>query len=87
MRTRQWVPGLNNSQRIRAIVNGVGFITTVKDALNGPFSTQTNAMYSALIGLANAKKNDTLACGYGRTIKVYDNKMQSVSFEIQVNLI
>ena len=86
MRTKQWISGLNNNQRIRAIVNGVGFITTVKDALSGPFNTQTNAMHSALMGLSYAKQQDN-ATGIGRRFKVYDHKMQHIEYDIQVDLI
>ena len=86
MRTKQWITGLNNSQRIRVIVNNVGFITTVKDALSGPFNTQTNAMHSALMSLSHAKQQDN-ASGISRTFKVYDNKMRSVEFDIQIDLI
>ena len=86
MRTKQWISGLNNNQRIRAIVNGVGFITTVKDALSGPISTQTNAMHSALMGLSYAKQQDN-ATGIGRRFKVYDNKMRHIEYDIQVDLI
>jgi hypothetical protein len=77
---------LNNNQRIRAIVNGVGFITTVKDALSGPFNTQTNAMYSALMSLSYAKQRDN-ATGIGRRFKVYDHKMHHIEYDIQVDLI
>jgi|APGre2960657404_1045060.scaffolds.fasta_scaffold74517_3 hypothetical protein len=86
MRTKQWISGLNNNQRIRAIVNGVGFITTVKDALSGPFNTQTNAMYSALMSLSCAKQRDN-ATGIGRRFKVYDHKMHNIEYDIQVDLI
>lgn len=86
MRTKQWVQGLNNNQRIRAIVNGVGFITTVKDALSGPFVTQSNAIHSALMSLSWAKQKDN-ATGIAHSVKVYDNKMQHVNFDIQLDLI
>ena len=86
MRTKQWITGLNNNQRIRVIVNNVGFITTIKDSLSGPFNTQTNAMQSALMSLSYAKQKDN-ATGIGRRVKVYDHKMQSIEFDIQVDLI
>lgn len=86
MRTKQWIQGLNNNQRIRAIVNGIGYITTVKDALSGPFVTQTNAMHSALLSLSWAKQQDN-ATGINRSVKVYDDKMQHINFDIQVDLL
>jgi hypothetical protein len=86
MRTKQWVQGLNNNQRIRAIVNGVGYITTVKDALSGPFVTQSNAMNSALLSLSWAKQKDN-ATGICRRVKVYDDKLQHINFDIQIDLL
>jgi hypothetical protein len=86
MRTKQWIQGLNNNQRIRVIINEIGFITTVKDALSGPFTTQTNAMHSALMGLSLAKQQDN-ATGAARRFKVYDHKMQPVDFDIQIDLV
>ena len=34
MRRMRMIPGLNNSQKIRVIINGVGFYTTVSAALD-----------------------------------------------------
>lgn len=84
MRTKQWIAGLNNKQRIRAIVNGVGFFSTVQDALSGPFSSQTTAMYQVLHEFTVSKEKIT---GIGRRVRVYDHKMQSIDFDIQVDLI
>jgi hypothetical protein len=86
MRTKQWIQGLNNNQRIRVIINEIGFFTTVKDALSGPFTTQTNAMHSALMGLSLAKYQDK-ATGAARRFKVYNHKMESVHFDIQIDLV
>lgn len=82
MRTKQWVSGLNNKQRIRAIVNGVGFFTTVQDALSGPFSSQTTALYQILHEITAQKVS-----GFGRHVRVYDHKMQPTDFDIQVDLV
>jgi hypothetical protein len=84
MRTKQWISGLNNKQRIRAIINGVGFYTTVQDALSGPFSSQTTALYQILHEFTVSKKEIT---GVGRRIRVYDHKMQPADFDIQVDLV
>ena len=86
MRTKQWVQGLNNNQRIRVILNGVGYFTTVKDSLTGPFVDQNSAMYSAMMALSFAKSQDN-ATGIARNFKVYNNKMQAIVFDIQVDLI
>jgi len=86
MRTKQWIQGLNNNQRIRVIINGIGFFTTVKDALSGPISSQNGAIHSGLMSLVLAKQEDN-ATGMGRRIKVYDHKMQPVEFDIQIDFI
>jgi hypothetical protein len=87
MRTKQWVTGLNNKQRIRAIINGVGFITTIQDSLSGPFHSQTIAVNNILFELMAAKRENPEVTGYGRHIKVYDANMKSSEFDIQVDLI
>jgi hypothetical protein len=84
MRTRQIIPGLNNSQRIRVILNGVGFYTTVKGGCELPFSTQRSAVLSALISLAGGKEKST---GFGTRVSVYNHKMERESFDVQVDLV
>jgi hypothetical protein len=86
MRTKQLVSGLNNTQRIRVILNGVGFVTTVKDAVSGPFVSQNSALISILMSLTASMNKDN-ATGLGRTVRVYDDKMQPVNFDVQVNLL
>jgi len=81
MRTKQFIPGFKNKQRIRAIVNGVGFITTVQDLLCGPFSDQTTALYQVMNTMSVEKVD-----GFGTTITVYDYKMNRKRFDIQLNL-
>jgi hypothetical protein len=82
MRTKQFIQGFKNKQRIRAIVNGVGFITTVQDLLCGPFSDQTIALQQVMHTMSLEKIN-----GFGTTVTVYDYKMQQKRFDIQLNLI
>ena len=81
MRTKQWIPGVNNKQRIRVICNGVGFFTTVQDALSGPFIVQTDAIRSVLHKIANEK-----LLGMSTTVLAYDHKMERQKFELQINL-
>jgi hypothetical protein len=82
MRTKQIISGLKNSQRIRAIVNGVGFYTTVQDALAGPFTTQTSAVNVVLHQLGSEK-----ITSLGRSVKVYNSYMEAVVFNIQIDLV
>ena len=84
MRTKQIIQGLNNNQRIRVILNGVGFYTTVKGANELPFSSQGSAVISALISLAYGKENST---GFGTRVSVYNYKMEQEYFDVQVDLV
>jgi hypothetical protein len=84
MRTVQIIKGLKNTQRIRVILNGVGFYTTVKGANELPFSTQGMAVMSALTSLASGKEEST---GFGTRVSVYNGKMERESFDVQVDLV
>jgi hypothetical protein len=82
MRTKQMVPGFKNKQRVRAIVNGVGYITTIQDLVCGPFSAQT----TALLNVLHIMKDENCG-GVGTTIRTFDHEMKEQSFQIQLNLI
>ena len=81
MRTKQWIPGINNKQKIRVICNGVGYFTTVQDALSGPFAMQTDAIRSILHKIGAEK-----LFGMSTTVLAYDHKMERQKFELQINL-
>lgn len=82
MRRRAIIPGLKNSQRIRVIVNGVGFHTTVQGVTEMVFSEQRVIVYNALELIGREKIQ-----GYGGQNRVYDSKMNVVTFDVQVNLL
>ena len=82
MRRKQIIQGLKNSQRIRVIVNGVGFNTTVQDAVEMPFIDQRVAVWSALETIGREKIQ-----GFGGQSRVYDDKMKTVVISTQVNLL
>jgi hypothetical protein len=82
MRTKQFIQGFNNKQRVRAIINGVGFYATVQDLLSGPFSDQTTALHQVLHSL-NLEKST----GIGTRVTVYNYKMEQKSFDIQLDLV
>jgi hypothetical protein len=83
MRTKQLIWGLNNTQKFRAIVNGVGFIMKVKDLEDKfVFTTQRVAVWNALERCAIEKID-----GFGTTYTYYDEKMKSTKVDVQVNLI
>jgi len=82
MRKKAIIQGLKNSQKIRVIVNGVGFNTTVDGMTEMSFTDQRVAVWQALEVIAREKIQ-----GYGGQTRVYDHKMQSVTIDFQVNLI
>ena len=48
MKMKQIIPGVNNNQRFRVILNGIGFFTTVKEMTNMPFTEQRVAVWLAI---------------------------------------
>ena len=63
MRMKQVIRGLNNSQKIRVIVNGVGFNTTVLGMTEMCFTDQRIAVWLALERIAMEKLQGFLATG------------------------
>jgi hypothetical protein len=84
MRRVQIVKGLKNSQRIRVIMDGIGYNSTVQDSLDGPFTTQNSAIHLALEKLAKSSPKST---GFATRITTYDSKMRAKEFDIQIDLI
>jgi hypothetical protein len=82
MRTKAIIPGLKNSQRIRVIVNGVNFVTTVEGMTQMGNTDQRVAVWSALEVIARDQ-----VVGFGSTLRVYNNKMQAETIHVQVNLL
>lgn len=83
MRTKQIIWGLNNTQKFRAIVNGVGFIMKVKDLEDKfVFTTQRVAVWNALETCAREN-----IMGFATTSTQYNHKMERIQVEVQVDLI
>ena len=82
MRKAAVIKGLKNSQKIRAIVNGVGFYMTVGEIENRfAMSTHYTVVAHTLALMAKEKCG-----GIGHTVRVYDGKMNQVPVEVQVDL-
>lgn len=81
MQAKRIIPGLKNSQRFRVILNGVGFMTTVADMDNMPFISQRMAVHSAMTTVAREKIQSITT-----TIRVYNDRLQEESFEVQADL-
>lgn len=95
MRAKRLVEGLNNSQKIRVIVDGVGFYTTVGGVADMCFYSQRLAVTMALqtIGCSQSQTGQKVSginkaiTGIARTYNVYDHNDQKVDVQVQVDLI
>jgi hypothetical protein len=83
------VVGLNNSQKIRVICNGVAFHTTVQGALEGmSFVDQRLAVSHVLTELGLGQFNNTnVPTGIGKPVRVYNHKNERVTVDVQVDLL
>jgi hypothetical protein len=84
MRRRQVIKGFKNSQRIRVILDGIGFNSTVQDSLEGPFTIQNTVIQIALEKMVNGSPKST---GFATRVTTYDSKMRAKDFDIQIDLI
>ena len=88
MRSRL-VVGLKNSQKIRVIVNGVAFHTTVQGALEGmSFVDQRLAVSHVLTELGLGQFNHTdRPMGIAKPVRVFNHKNERVTVDVQVDLV
>lgn len=82
MRTKSVVKGLSNNQKVRVILDGVGFYTTVKGVES---ICTTNHRVAALMALDTLAKENIK--GYGGQMFAYDSKMNRVCVNYQVDLV
>lgn len=83
------VVGLKNSQKIRVIVNGVAFHTTVQGALEGmSFVDQRLAVSHVLTELGLGQFNLTdRPMGIAKPVRVYNHRNERVTIDVQVDLV
>ena len=83
------VVGLKNSQKIRVIVNGVAFHTTVQGALEGmTFVDQRLAVSHVLTELGLGQFNLTdRPMGIAKPVRVYNHRNERVTIDVQVDLV
>ena len=86
MRTKQVVAGLKNTQKIRVMVDGFGMYMKVKDVENICTTNQRTAVLVALQYISEDNKNSKIT-GYGKNFTVYNGKMESVTVDVQVDLV
>ena len=89
MRTKRYVTGLDNSQKIRVICDGVGFYTTVKGAFDMCFHSQRVAVTSVLssLGCNQYLPEGQRPTGHATRIKCFDHEGKEVYVDVQVDLV
>lgn len=83
MRRKEIIKGLKNSTRFRVMLNGIGLYMSISDT-EKCFATSSHRV-ATQVALQQLVKEKTT--GLGTTVKVYDNKLQSESIQVQVDLI
>lgn len=90
---KRFIPGLKNSDRIRVIVDGVGFHTTVAGAHDICTTRHRVAVLSALSRLGMDQRRFqrgviNRVTGFASTLSFFDTETQaSVSIAVQVDLV
>jgi hypothetical protein len=82
MRTKQLIQGLNNNQKIRVILDGIGFYTTVKGVNDMPFTSQRIAVHSVLTSIGTQGLQ-----GLATTQRVYSERQTTEEYQVQVDLV
>lgn len=82
MRMKRVIAGLNNTQKVRVIVDGVGFVTDIYGVTEMPFTSQRASVWQVLEQMV-AKGTK----GMATRITYYDNAMKAGTHEIQVDLL
>ena len=84
MKVKRIIPGINNNQRFRVILNGVGFYSTVKDMTDMPFTEQRIAVWTAMERLVNGMPKST---GFATTHRIYNSKMEVKEYQVQIDIV
>lgn len=74
MKTKTMFPGIKNSQKIRVILNGVGFYTVVKDIDKICTTKHRTVVSTALSEIANSNGKST---GYA-------SRIDDVDFQVDI---
>ena len=84
MRTQRLINGFNNSQKIRVIVDGVGFYTTVGDTSNIMTRKHRMAVQTALMNI-----NALGSTGFGFNYQYYEGTTNNnaSTVPVQVDLV
>jgi len=87
MRTKRFVTGLNNNQRIRVICDGIGFVTTVAGAFDMPLTHQRIAVTSTIVSLGLTQVADPNVTGTLLRQRVFGPEGRQMEIDVQVDLL
>ena len=87
MRTKTIFPGLSNNQKIRIMVDGFGMYMRVKDIDNICTTKHRSAVNAAVFALGANIKSGQKITGFGTGLTVYNEKLESVRVDVQVDLV
>lgn len=88
MRTQRLIDGFNNSQKIRVIVDNVGFYTTVGGTQDICTTKHRTATHMALMNLANSRytakvqRNKEIPVGFGFNYTDAEGTVTSVQVDL-----
>ncbi len=89
MKTKRYFMGLDNNQKIRVIINGIGFVTTVKGVFDMCFTPQRIAVSNVLtsMGFDQYLPEGKRPTGLLRRERVFGSNDQLVEYDVQVDLL
>lgn len=83
---KQLYKGIKNSQKIRVIVNGVGFHTTVKGTMDIVYTDHSAAVAVALSKISESRVQGYSSIGFGTRVVSYDSRMNRTETDVQVDI-
>ncbi len=89
MKTKRYIYGIDNNQKIRVIINGIGFVTTVKGVFDMCFTSQRIAVSSVLtsIGFDQYLPEGKRSTGLLRRERVFGENGETIEYDVQVDLL
>ena len=89
MKTKRYIYGIDNNQKIRVIINGIGFVTTVRGVFDMCFTSQRIAVSSALtsLGFDQYLPEGRRPTGLLRREKVFGENGETIEYDVQVDLL
>jgi hypothetical protein len=84
MKTKRYISGIDNNQKIRVIINGIGFVTTVKGVFD--MCIAVSSVLTSL-GFDQYLPEGRRPTGLLRREKVFSENGETVEYDVQVDLL